>query len=116
MIVWQGRGGNRVGKHTHCQFLREVVNKLFVEACDIDVKILIHPLLIHLRYLMGNWLVMSDTVFLFDGSHLRRLRSGASDRLGGEIGALGLVLDIDVILLQLGNQPLEPFDLLLLRF
>ena len=65
---------------------------------------------------MGNWLVMSDTVFLFDCSHLRRLRSCAADRLGGEIRALGLVLNIDVILLQLGNQSLEPFDLLLLRF
>ena len=59
---------------------------------------------------------MSDTVLLFYGSNLRRLRPCATDRLGGEIGTLGLVLNIHVILLQLGNQPLEPFDLLLLRF
>ena len=59
---------------------------------------------------------MSDTVLLFYGSHLRRLRSCATDRLGGEIGALGFVFYINVILLQLGNHPLEPFDLLLFRF
>lgn len=59
---------------------------------------------------------MTDAVLLFVGSHLRRLRSCAAYWLGGEIGALGLILDVNVIFLQLGNQPLEPFNLLLLQF
>jgi hypothetical protein len=44
------------------------------------------------------------------------LRACAAYRLGGEIGALGLILDVNVILLQLGNHPLEPLNLLLLEF
>lgn len=59
---------------------------------------------------------MSDTILLFVTSHLRRLRSCATYRLSGEIGALGLILDVNVILLQLGNKPLESFNLLLLQF
>jgi len=59
---------------------------------------------------------MTDAVLLFVGSHLRRLRSCATNRFGGEIGALGLILDVNVVLLQLGNQPLEPLNLLFLKF
>ena len=59
---------------------------------------------------------MTKAVLLFVASHLRRLRSCATYRLSGEIGALGLIFDVNVILLQLGNKPLEPFNLLLLQF